>query len=390
MKTSDTETQGKLQIYFSLAVIVLTAFILFFLFNHKTSPSKPVISKVVPTVDVVITKMETLTIPLQARGIIEPEKQMSLVSQVIGTVTHITDKFEAGSNFKRGDILLQADTTYLNMELQKAKAAYEQAALHELEIKAQIEAVGLLEGNENNSALAQGKPQLAVATSAREAALALMQLAQKQMDNATLRAPFNGRVMARNIQELEQLFVGRPLAQIYSTEAYRIRFPLTQEQFALAGIPSIDNKTKSPLLISNENTGQQWRGEILRSEGFIAPNHMIYVIAKVFAEKSSLEEIVSGTLLKIDMQGKPLHNAISLPLSALHSDNTVWVISADNRLHSKKVELFHRGADHVYIASGLQIGEKVVIAPIAGATENMLIKQTDLSSTISSIKDKTE
>lgn len=368
----------KRQIYASVVIVIFTGITLGWVFKQQPASIQNTPAQDIPVVEMITARSETLTIPLQARGIIEPEKQITLVAQVIGTVTHISKAFETGASFNKGDILLQADTTYLNLELQKAKAAYNQAAFHELEVKAQIEAGSFIDDSSKTSTLAQGIPQLEVATSAKDAALAALQAAKKQMDNATLRAPFNGRVMTRNIQEQEQLVIGRPLAQIYSTDSYRIRFPLTQAQLELADIPAANNTSGNPgIIISNESTQQQWRGKILHSEGYIAANRMVYIIAEVFSDKSTLAEIIPGSLLRIDMMSKPLHNAIMLPSKALQGDGTVWTITADNRLHNKTVQVLHRSTEAVYITGGLNSSDRVVVNQIAGMTENLPVKALD-------------
>jgi RND family efflux transporter MFP subunit len=377
MNMFTSNRQSKQQFFLVLAVIIATAAIVAWLFGNKNVAALPVRTIEIPTVDVISAQAQNLTVTLPARGMVQPARQMTLLSTVIGTVIHTSKNLVAGGNFSKDEILLEVDPAYLHAELQKAKAAYQQALFHEMEVKANIEAgQSMLDDNAdtaNLSDLAKGKPQLALATSAREAALAAMQLAEKQLANATLRAPFNGRVMSAGIQEQEQLAPGRPLAQIYATDSYQLRIPLTQEQLALVDIPGKQHNRASEMVIRNPLTQQQWRGKLLRSEGFIAPNRQIYVIAEILPDKTPLDELVPGTLLEASIQSRILENIVVLPASAVEN-NEVWILAPDQRLHRNPVGIIHRDSLQAYIASGLDGSEQVLPVPFADISENMQAK----------------
>ena len=358
-----THTQPhRFQLYVAIGIIVVSACMLFLLFGHEDETLPIIQTTSNPVVDVIKVQSIQRQWPLQVRGMVEPEKKLTLLSQVIGTVTHISEKFVPGASFTKGDILLQIDTTYLDMEVQKANSAYSQALLHEQEIKAKMEAARLLPDAAKNE-LSHSKLQLDMASSTRKAAASALAVAKKQLENATVRAPFNGKVMARGIQEQEQVIAGRPLGQIYSTEHFILRLPLTQEQLAFIDIPDTHHTTGSHLVARNENTGEEWQGTIIHSEGFIGPNRLINVIAQLQAGKNSLDDIIPGSLLTADIQGRLIKNVIKIPASALLNDHQLLVVGKDSLVHTRLVDSIQKDAESAWVTKGITNGELIVVSP---------------------------
>lgn len=367
----DHSTQKNSHLLMTAVIAVATVFALLMLFRDDTNELPPRQATATPVVDVMIAAPGSFRPPLEVRGLVEPEQQLTLLAQVPGTVTKVSDRLAPGLAFSKGDILLAIETSHLNMELQKARSALAQATLQEQEARAQFEALQAI-GDSARTELARGTPRLAVAITARETAQAAVQLAEQQLANAVIRAPFNGRTMARTIQQYEPVIAGRPLAQIYAIDRFLVRLPVTQEQLALITIPGNASSTGSPVLLRNESTGQSWNGQIVRSEGFIGPNRMINVIVRMEAGKEPLSAVIPGSLLLAIIPAQVKENVTTLPASALMEGTHVYRIDDNKRIQRKDVSIISQDANQAWV-TGLDAGDRIVISSTSGLAENLSV-----------------
>ena len=360
----------------SLLIIAATFLIMTLIFSSSPKISKRTPDIYTPVVHFIEAESGPINIPVNARGFLEPETEIQLSSKVSGTVIQITDKFAVGASFKKNDVLLKIDPAQLRMELHKAKANYEQTHLTELEINARLDAKASLKNKKNLSELAKGTPQRAVAKANTEAAMAALKLAQHQLDNATLRAPFNGKVMMRAIQQHELLSPGKPIAKIYSSNAYIVRLSLTEEQLAFIDLTHSEN-SNIDVTIKHPGSNTTWQGYVLRSEGYVSESRLIHLIVKLLLPdsndtKSTLP--LPGTLVEAEILGKPFAGVVIIPIKALKSRNTIWILDNNNRLKIKPVTVIHRSPDRAFIQVDLADSNKIITSHLPSTTEGMKLK----------------
>lgn len=355
--------------------VTLVAIILIFSTRPKIEKRSPEIY--IPVVHTITAKPGKVQIPIHARGFVEAEQEVQLSSRVSGTVTEITSKFAVGASFRKGDLLMRVDTTQLQMDYTRAKASYEQARLSEMELNANLEARSAL--NEDPSArseLASGKHHRSVAHANTEAALAALKMAESQLEGADLRAPFDGKVMLRLINEFELLAPGKPIAKLYSTESFIVKLPVTEEQLALINLQGEDGKG-AVVKLSNPATGMEWPGRIVRSEGFISPSRLIYLIARVDTSGNRARVPLSGTLLEAIITGKTHTDTLALPVKALKPENRIWIATPENRLESRPITLVYRGPEIVYLQAAIAEGDRIITSHITSVTEGMPLRVAD-------------
>jgi len=75
----------------------------------------------------------------------------------------------------------------------------------------------------------------------------------------------------------------------------------------------------------------------------------------------------------VDIDGHVLANAAILPRSAVHGDDTVWVLDG-KRLCFRKVDVARFFDDNAMIQGGLNDGERVVLTPIDTVTDGMVVR----------------
>lgn len=360
----------------ALSLAALFAVLVWLIFASEPEAQRKTLHASIPAVHTITVTPLDSKISLPSRGMLEPAQEAQLMSQVTGKVTYIADNFATGTDFKKGDILLKVEPAIAELELQRAKAQLSQARLAEMELKANLEAKSSLRNRSDLSPLAQGTPQRELAETNTSTAEAAVKLAEKQLEQTTLRAPFDGRVMMRVVQLHEQLAPGAPIARIYTTNQYKVRLPVTQQQLAFIDLPD-GKKRGSEVEIYDDINGLKLKGHIIRSEGHIAQNRLIYLIAQLDdLTQEQQTRLLPGSLLDARISSRELANIIAIPGQALRANNTVWLLD-DGHLKTRPVEVLYRAKDQVYLRSGVAPGEKIIVSHIAAVTENMRLRDLD-------------
>lgn len=358
----------------SLLIIGITILLMVVIFSTRPQINKRAPKEYIPAVHFIEALPDVINIPVSARGFFQPEKEVQINSTVSGTVIEITEKFAVGASFKKNDILLRVDPANLEMELHKAKANYEQAHLRELETNANLDAKSSLDKNKNLSDLALGKPQRAVAKANTDAALAVLKLAQHQLESATLRAPFDGKVMLRNVQEFEQIAPGQPIAKIYASDAYIVRLSVTEEQLAFIDIGRADSKNID-VVITHPATHKVFQGYILRSEGYVSQSRLVNLVVRIILPNTIKNDLpLPGTLVEADIAGRSFTHVITIPIKALKSQNTIWVLDENDRLQIKPAIVIYRGPEKAFIQAEIPSGERIIISHIGAITPGMKLR----------------
>ncbi len=360
-----------------IVFIAIIALALSLIYTAKPQLQSKSIAAFVPSVHTLQVQANDQRFTIQARGLLKPAQEVQLISQVTGKIIYLSDNFITGANFKQGDILLRVDPAIAELELQNARTQLAQAKLREMELEANLRATSSLGQQGHLSPLAQGKPQQALAKSSVGAAEAAVRLAEQQLQQTTLRAPFDGRVFLQGVQLHEQLAPGMPIAQIYTNRRYLVRIPITQQQLPFIEFAEGPNKG-SKISVSDAITGLQLHGHIIRSEGHVAQNRLIYLIAEL--DELSAEQqlrLLPGSLVNIAISSRLIANVIAIPDYTLHANNVVWLLNDENRLQITPVEVLYRTHDTVYLRSGLKASDKLITSHIAALTDSMRLHDLD-------------
>ena len=80
-----------------------------------------------------------------------------------------------------------------------------------------------------------------------------------------------------------------------------------------------------------------------------------------------------GLFVEAEIIGKRIDNVFVLPRSALQANEQVYVISDDNRLQFRDVEIIRIVNEYVYITSGFERGETISLSTVNNAIEGMLV-----------------
>jgi RND family efflux transporter MFP subunit len=206
----------------------------------RPQPERHSVETPPPLVQVVRAVVEPVSLDVVSQGTVEPVTASSLVAQVAGRVTAVSESFADGAFFRPGQVLLEIDRRDYELALRDAEAALAQArvGLEREQAEADVarrEWQELGRGGEPNP-LVLHEPQLAQARASVAAAEAAVERARLDLQRTRLSAPFAGRVRAKRADLGQYVTPGTPVADVFSTEAAEIRLPVSKDDLAFLAV----------------------------------------------------------------------------------------------------------------------------------------------------------
>jgi len=250
-----------------------------------------------------------------------------------------------------------------------------------------------------------------------------------RQSQSSLKAPFDGVVQLKNVDLGQYVNPGTQLATLIGSDHAEvvIDLPMSRLEWLPKQLPkelpansteklakqsTITNQYQIPAEISlaGISSASAWPAVVKRQLLELTPRGMmVQLIAEVrdpFQLKISLEqndkeiskkgavkikkvesfkeEIIKveeffkiplfiGSFVDVNIPGRQLADVIQIPAKALRDRDTVWVV-VNKQLQIRNVKIAHIDLDNVYISGGVNIGEKIVISPIKGASKGLKVR----------------
>ena len=244
-------------------------------------------------------------------------------------------------------------------------------------------AAAQLEQREHNLSL--DGPQVEAAEAAVAAAGAGLTQKELSLERATIRAPYAGRVLSRNVDLGQYVSPGAVIARIYAVDYAEIRLPLTNRQIEFIDLPrlyrgqSVEERLKGPEVVLRANFGRQkceWRGRIVRAEGAIdVQSRQLFVVAQVDDPYGKTEPgrppLKSGQFVEAEIQGRTLTDVVVIPRSAVCEGDQVLMINESNQLVRRVVEPVWSDTEQMIVKEGLEPGELLCLTPVTFAGDTL-------------------
>jgi multidrug efflux pump subunit AcrA (membrane-fusion protein) len=81
-----------------------------------------------------------------------------------------------------------------------------------------------------------------------------------------------------------------------------------------------------------------------------------------------------GLFVNATIQGRSVDGLVSIPRTALRSNNNVMVIDENSRLRFREVQVFRLSETHALISGGLSSGERISISALQFVVEGMPVQ----------------
>lgn len=353
-----------------------------------------------PTLVRVLTAQTEEGRPLvRAQGTVVPSRQLSVVSEVSGRIVRMHPEVTVGGLIPEGTEIFSIDSSSYRInvaeretELATARANLEiergRQAVAEREWEIFREALGT-EGA--NSELATRAPQMATAQTAIDAAEVRLRRARLDLNRTSIRAPFDAIVLNETAEEGLLVSPSGPLATIAATDVYWVQAAVPVDDLPTLAIPEFNAQSGSPVTVVQNYGTRQFRrqGEIVRllpemdTVGRLA-RVLVAVRDPLLQTDESAElraqgqvPLLLGTYVELEFSAVHARPVVRLPRSVVKDGHDVWVMTDEDRLAVRRVEIAWREENDVLVAEGVRPGERVVVSHIETAVDGMALRLSD-------------
>ncbi len=379
---TDRSSSRALRVLLPLLVLALgvAALALLVVFRRRPAPRPPEIP--VPVVETVPVHYRPERVTVHAEGAVEAETRTTLVAEVGGRILHVSPRFEDGAFVRAGDLLLEIDPVDWKAALETARATLARAELALVQEKAAAEQARRdweRFGTGDPDPLVLHEPQLARARAEVEAARAGVARAERDLDRTRVRAPYDGRVISRNVDVGQVVMPGTALGTLFATDAVLVPLPVPDDELAFLDVPLRPGDPPGPRVTLRTRFGgaaRSWRGRIVRTGGQVDPrSRMVRLVARVSGPFTpGRPPLVPGMFVRAEIPGRSFPRAARLPRVALRGGDTVLAVDGESRVRIRHVRVLRRERDTVLVGEGLSEGERVVVTPLEIATDGMRVE----------------
>lgn len=320
--------------------------------------------------------VETVTIEagsfddyIRLSGTVEAVEDAMISSESSGRILSI---LERGDRVQRGDILAQLDDRMIRAQFDAAKTGYELAddTFNRLE---SLYADSIISTQDFRSARAQ-----------RDQAKAQFELAEKQLKDARIEAPFDGRVEDRMVRSGELVNPGMPVLRLVNTEKVKI----------LTGIPerySGEIGEGSEAIIHFRSLGMEPRQSRITVAGnVIDPDTRTFTVE--IELNNSDERIKPDMVVDLQVKRTTMEDVIVIPRTAIIRDEEGTSVFRSNSENGRKMaELVSvrtgvTSGPLIQIVDGLKQGDEIVVVGMRtlsiGDALNVLFTETNLERSV--------
>ncbi|MBD3239230.1 MAG: efflux RND transporter periplasmic adaptor subunit [Chitinivibrionales bacterium] len=345
---------------------------------------------------------DTHQLTISAFGTVTPAREVRVVPQVSGRVVWVNDDFKPGGLLGEGDTLFIIDTSDYKLAVEEAQSSLEEArAQLELE-KGQQEVARRewelfadeIDTNEANRDLALRRPQLESARAAVQAARAALERARLNLERTRLKAPFNGFAREAPVDVGQLLTTQSQAGVIVGTDTYWVRVALPEENTPYIDIPGVNADSGSAALIRHRVGGLtiERDGRVAKLLGDLEPAGRMARVLIVIDDPLGLRDVPDSAefflpllvdaFVEVIIAGPREPGLYALPRPALRDGNQVYLFAPDSTLRIAEPDIAWRGEDTIYIAEGLDPGDRVITSPIAVPVEGMSLRRSTETDTL--------
>lgn len=339
-----------------------------------------------PRVEVVEVQPEDIVAQIEATGVVQPAQQITLTPQVSGRVVWQSDTLLPGAKVEKGDVLARVDPTEYALLVEQAKSSVRTAEV-ELELERGRQRVAakewalLGEGRAADEApLALRKPQLMAAEQALAAARSSLQQAELNLQRTYLVAPFNAVILDENIDQGQVVSPSTPVATLVGTDEVWVKVSLPVSQLPAIALPTEDTPGSPARVEQRLGAGASVvrNGSIVQLMAQLDPQtrtaQVLVAVPNPMDTSNGQLPLLPGAYVDVSIDGRILHDVMSVPRVALDGGEKVWVVEREGSLASRRVTIGWREAEDVIITDGLEPGSRVVISPLALPIEGMRVE----------------
>ena len=337
-----------------------------------------------------LVEVETVTAATQgpvinAWGEVVAARTLTFRPEITGTITWVHPEVTPGGRLDAGEVAVRLDDHDFLRAIEQAEAdiAGIQARIVIESGQAEIGKRELTRLSRNltdqQRSLVLREPQMAQLRAELAAAEATLAQARNAAEKTEAVVPFDLIVISESIETGSVLTQGADAAQVVASDMFHVVLTVPA-----AALEWIDLDAGQLVQISQKDVwraGQERAGQLVRLSSVLsATGRMAELIAEVpdplalLPENKGQPPLLLGSFVNVTLSGRSIEGAVNLNRAHLRDDDTVWVMTADDKLEIRKVDVAWRGAETVLVSDGLKDGDRIVTTLLSAVSPGMALR----------------
>ncbi|HKK17342.1 MAG TPA: HlyD family efflux transporter periplasmic adaptor subunit, partial [Opitutales bacterium] len=210
--------------------------------------------------------------------------------------------------------------------------------------------------------------------------------AKLDLERTQLRSPFDAQILRRMANLGTQVSEGMPVAEIVGIEKYWVMATVPPTKLPFIRFPDGDEPGAKVELFKRSAGGKsgQRSGRLFRLIGELEPNtRLARVVVEVEdplcrkPESAGLPPLLVGEFLEVHIQGESLRDVVRIPNEYLRKGETAWIMSEEDKLEIRELDIIFRDSSFAYLESGISEGERIITSSLSRVTEGAELRVED-------------
>ncbi len=393
---------------FILLVAILGALI--FIATKPTAQRTPP-PKIIPQIEAFAISKGTIPITVETVGTLVPSQQVSLKSQIIGTVESISLDFEPGAVVKKDTLLVALEQRdYANelkkneASLAKAKASYQLEQGQQAIARTELEQLkNFIQSSESQTRAQQSltlrKPQLEQAKADVAIEQANVDIAKLNLERTQIKAPFDALIVERNVSTGQNISTSEVIAELVAIDEYWADVAIPVD--TLYNNELLSGPVKEIPVQIFSNFGEEWSGEVIQIVGALSSASRMGKMLVRIKDPLALDTdnnrtpLLMGDQVNIAIEAGVYDDVLAVPRGAVINNTTLWIVDENDVLVPVDVDMVWRDGSTAYIKDpGLANGTLIYVAglstPVVNLQVNPIVSNAPETEVVEVIADEQE
>jgi RND family efflux transporter MFP subunit len=357
-----------------------------FVKNKPTAKRRRQGASLTPVVEAVEVKRGTSRIVVSAMGTVIPARMVTLKPRVGGEVVKLHPNFVRGGLIRSDESLVQLDEADYRLVLAQRAAALI-SAQSELKLEEGQQDIARREWkmlsqttatSELDSELTLRKPQKRAREAAVAAASAQLEKAKLDLTRTVVHAPFNAVIRETSVEMGDQATTQTGLATLVGTDSYWVEVTVPVDRLKWIVFPA-NGSTAGSTAVVRLSAGGTREGRVLKLLSDLEPQGRLARVLIEIPDPLDLRNapdqrrlpVLLGEFVNVDIKGRELENVLAISRESLRDGSEVWLLSAEDKLVIKPVQVLWADRERVLIGDEFANGLRLITSNLGYPVDGM-------------------
>lgn len=384
-----------------ILVLALAVGITMALFAFKQPPQQSEPKRLGPVVETTVVHREVRPLKVHGYGNVMPARRAWIHAEVEGKVVELNPAVRPGGRVEEGELLVQIDPRVYRYRLAeaegqlaqaKAQLAQEEGRQDVAELDWEYYQENVEEQAQADRSLALRVPQMQSARAQVETAKAQRDRAQLQLEKTRIEAPFDGFIRQEQVGLGQLVTPQSQLVELIGNATFWVEASLPVKQLDRIHIPGFNTEAEqgSAVRVIQQLGAQriERQGHVSRLYGDLDENgRMARILIEVddplrldsteaAAHETPALPLLLSAYVEVVIDTPAQENLVKVPWRALREGDEVYVFR-DGKMQIQPIEIAWQTPEALYVAEGLQDGDRLVISPISNPVDGMKLRRAE-------------